>query len=202
MKKKVSRQVHKKAGQDPRKRAKRRRESQRADSSAGGATLVKRVLFRPERYRYVRNQIKSDGCVFCRSARAEISVESLCIYQSNLSQIVLNKFPYNAGHLLILPKSHTGHLLKLSDAEYLDLHATLRKAVAALEEVYKPAALNIGLNHGRTAGAGLPDHLHYHVIPRWEGDLNFFPLIAETKAVIESLDQTYEKLFKYFQEQI
>lgn len=102
----------------------------------------------------------------------------------------------------MLPKSHTGHLLKLSSDEFQDLHETMKKAVQALETVYKPSALNIGLNHGKAAGAGLPDHLHYHVIPRWDGDLNFFPLIAETKAVIESLDQTYEKLFEFFQENV
>lgn len=114
--------------------------------------------------------------------------------------IILNKFPYNSGHLLVLPRHHKGHLLKLSDIEYQDLHQTLKIAVQASEKLYQPPAMNIGLNHGKAAGAGLPEHLHYHLIPRWEGDLNFFPLIAETKVVVESLEQTYEKFSQYFSE--
>ena len=91
-------------------------------------------------------------------------------------------------------------MISLNEIEFQDLHLTLKKAVEATEKLYQPAALNIGLNHGKAAGAGLPDHLHYHLIPRWEGDLNFFPLIAETKAVVESLEQTYVKFSQYFQE--
>lgn len=161
------------------------------------ATLVKRVLFRPDRFQYVRQKAKPEGCVFCNAAKLEPSFETLCVYKSEHSMIVLNKFPYNSGHLLVVPLVHKGHLLSLEDAEYSDLHQTLKIAVQATEKLYQPAALNIGLNHGKAAGAGLPDHLHYHVIPRWEGDLNFFPLIAETKAVVESLEQTFEK-FKYY----
>ncbi len=162
--------------------------------------LIKRVLFRPDRYDYVRQKVKSDGCVFCHASLVAVTFETLCVYKTAHSMVVLNKFPYNSGHLLVLPRAHKGHLLSLSENEFEDLHKTLRIVVAAIEKIYQPAALNIGLNHGKAAGAGLPDHLHYHVIPRWEGDLNFFPLIAETKAVVESLEQTYEKFSQYFLE--
>jgi len=112
--------------------------------------------------------------------------------------ILLNKYPYNSGHLLVLPLRHCGDMLDLSNEEYSDLHETLRVAVRAQKEVYEPAAANIGLNHGAAAGAGLPQHLHFHLVPRWAGDLNFFPLIAETKVVIESLEQTFQRYLEYF----
>ncbi len=162
------------------------------------ATLVKRVLFRPDRFQYVKEKTKSSTCVFCQAAKAPPAFETLCVYQSQHTMILLNKFPYNSGHLLIVPKEHKGHLLSFTDAQYQDLHATLKIALTAVENLYQPAAINIGLNHGKAAGAGLPDHLHYHLIPRWEGDLNFFPIIAETKAVVEALDQTYKKLSDWF----
>lgn len=163
--------------------------------------LIKRVLFRPDRFQYVTEKTKTSGCVFCLASQNEMSFETLSVYKTKHSMIMLNKFPYNSGHLLVMPLVHKGHLLSLSDIEYQDLHITLKKAVEATEKLYRPAALNIGLNHGKAAGAGLPEHLHYHLIPRWEGDLNFFPLIAETKAVVESLEQTYKKFAKYFEKE-
>ena len=112
--------------------------------------------------------------------------------------VVLNKYPYNSGHVLVLPLRHCGDMLALSDAEYMDLQNTIRLTVKGLKEIYEPGGFNIGLNHGAVAGAGIPEHLHYHIIPRWAGDLNFFPLIAETKVLVESLEQTYEKILGYF----
>lgn len=114
--------------------------------------------------------------------------------------VVLNKFPYNSGHLLILPKKHVGDIFDLTDMQYLDLQITVRLAAQAIEKVYQPSGFNMGLNHGKAAGAGIPKHLHYHLIPRWEGDLNFFPLIADTKVVIENLNQSYDKLLRFFKE--
>ncbi len=152
------------------------------------------VLFRPDRYKYVRKLIKPDNCVFCEAAQTAPSFQTLCLYQSQHSMIVLNKFPYNSGHLLVLPKNHGGDFLQLSKPQFDDLHQTLKLAFRLVTLAYDPAGVNLGMNHGAIAGAGIPDHLHYHLIPRWSGDLNFFPLIAETKAVIEGLDGTYERL--------
>lgn len=160
--------------------------------------VEKDILFRPDRYKYVRKLIKPEGCVFCTAAKAGVDYEALCIYQTKHSMIVLNKFPYNSGHLLVLPKKHIGDLLDLSGEEFTDLHELLKEAVKALRQVYEPAGMNVGLNQGAVAGAGIPEHLHYHVIPRWAGDLNFFPLIAETKTVIESLEMSFERLLTYF----
>jgi len=160
--------------------------------------LERDVLFRPDRMKYVRKLIKPEGCVFCRAAREEVSFETLCVYKSKHSMVVLNKFPYNSGHVLVLPQRHCGDLLKLSEEEFRDLQDTIRLSMKNIMEVYEPGGINLGLNHGAVAGAGIPEHLHYHLIPRWSGDLNFFPLIAETKVLVESLEQTYEKLRSIF----
>jgi ATP adenylyltransferase len=145
--------------------------------------------------KYVRKLIKAEGCVFCTAAKAPASLETLCVYKTEHSMVVLNKFPYNSGHVLVLPLRHCGDMLKLTEAEYNDLQHTIRKVMKAVMEVYEPGGVNLGLNHGAVAGAGIPEHLHYHLIPRWAGDVNFFPLIAETKVLVESLEQTYEKLW-------
>lgn len=160
--------------------------------------LERDVLFRPDRMKYVRKLIKPEGCVFCNAAKKEISFESLCVYKSTHSMVVLNKFPYNSGHVLVLPRRHCGDLLKLSEAEFVDLQNTIRHTMKAMTDIYSPGGINLGLNHGAVAGAGIPEHLHYHLIPRWAGDVNFFPLIAETKVLVESLEQTYEKFLEYF----
>lgn len=163
--------------------------------------LVKNILFKPDRYKYIRKEIISDGCVFCNSQKA-VSFDTLCVYKSKFSMIVLNKFPYNSGHVLVLPQLHCGNMLTLSNEEYLDLMQTLRLAGQAVMDIYKPSAFNMGMNHGAWAGAGIPDHLHFHVIPRWAGDLNFFPLIAQTKVVIETLEQTYTNYLSYFNSKV
>lgn len=156
------------------------------------------VLFRPGRLKYVRRMITQEGCVFCAAAQAPLSLESLCVFKSKHAMIMLNKYPYNSGHLLVLPLAHQKSLLGLSPDEFTDLHQLLRLALEATESVFSPAGVNIGLNHGAVAGAGIPDHIHYHLVPRWAGDLNFFPLIAETKVVVETLEQTYTRFIEYF----
>lgn len=160
--------------------------------------LERDVLFRPDRFKYVRKLIHPEGCVFCTAAKAKVGFDTLCVYKSQHSMILLNKFPYNSGHLLVIPQNHEGDLLKLGEVDYKDLHLTLKLAVEALQQVYQPGGMNVGLNLGAVAGAGIPSHLHYHVIPRWAGDLNFFPLVAETKTVIESLEMTFDRLIAYF----
>jgi len=158
------------------------------------------VFFRPGRMKYVRKLLVPKGCVFCTSAVNKESLKTLCVYKTKYSQVIVNKFPYNNGHILVLPLRHTGDLLELSQDEFTDLHETLKLSVKVIKSIYNPHGFNIGLNHGSSGGAGIPDHLHYHIVPRWNGDLNFFPLIAETKLVIETVDQTYKKLKKSFQE--
>ena len=145
--------------------------------------------------------MKKEGCVFCyadTSKSQDSAEENLCVYRTKFSQIVVNKFPYNSGHLLILPHRHCGDFLALDPLEYSDLMQTLKLAVQAVTQIYNPQGYNLGLNNGSAAGAGIPDHLHFHLVPRWNGDLNFFPLIAETKLVIENVDDTVASFKKFF----
>lgn len=161
--------------------------------------VEKDVLFRPDRFKYVRKLIAKNNCVFCEATENKLSLETLCFYKTEHSMILLNKFPYNSGHLLVIPRAHIGNILHLSETQYTDLQMTIRLAMQAVEKIYNPGGINLGLNHGAVAGAGIPEHTHYHLVPRWAGDLNFFPLIAETKVVIETLEQSYQKYYEYFQ---
>jgi ATP adenylyltransferase len=156
------------------------------------------VLFRPDRYKYVRKLIKPEGCVFCSACENPVGFSTLCVHKTKHSMLVLNKYPYNSGHVLILPKRHCANILDLSNEEFHDLQNLFRLSMKAVQEVYSPVGFNMGLNQGAVAGAGIPDHLHYHLVPRWAGDLNFFPLLAETKVVIESLEVSFDRLLGYF----
>ena len=156
------------------------------------------VIIRPDRLKYVRKMIKTEGCVFCESAKQGVSAESLCVYKDRHAMLILNKFPYNTGHIMVLPTRHCGDLTELSDEEYMHMQTLLKKVVTAIKKEYQVAGMNVGLNMGHIAGAGIPEHLHWHVIPRWMGDTNFFPLIAETKVLPESLEDTYQRYRKYF----
>jgi ATP adenylyltransferase len=154
---------------------------------------------RPERYRYVRKLLPTSGCVFCAAAKAKAGVESLVLHKSKRCMVVMNKYPYNTGHLLVMPRGHTGNLWELDDSTNVELAGWLKKSVAILKEVLNCQGFNLGLNQGAVAGAGIPDHMHWHIVPRWAGDTNFFPLIAETKVLPETLEQTYSRLEKHFQ---
>lgn len=189
--------------------------------------LERAVLFKPDRLKYIRKVGQPAGCVFCAAlAKAELAKaaraassdsgadraalsESLVLYQGQHAFVIMNKYPYNSGHLLILPKRHEGDLLKLTDDELFEIAVLQRRCVEILNAANQPVAkgqspripgVNIGLNLGAAAGAGIPDHLHVHIVPRWNGDTNFFPLIAETKVVAETLEQTFERLLPYFNE--
>lgn len=154
---------------------------------------------RPERYRYVRKLLPATGgCVFCSAAEDGVGHESLVLHMDEHVIVVMNKYPYNTGHLLILPREHVGNLWEVEDRIVAALARWQKKATKILTEVLKCQGFNLGLNHGAVAGAGIPDHLHWHVVPRWAGDTNFFPLIAETKALPETLQQTYERLKPLF----
>jgi len=160
--------------------------------------MERKVLFRPDRLRYVRRLIKPQGCVFCSAVKAGVSPESLLLYQDDLAIVVLNKYPYNNGHVLVLPRRHCGEFLQLTSEESVAINAALKRTVEALTEIYGAEGFNVGLNLGGAAGAGIPEHLHYHVVPRWYGDTNFFPLIAETKVVIETVEASFGKLVPFF----
>ena len=135
-----------------------------------------------------------EGCFLCRYRDDTRDAENYVVSRSEHSLIVLNRFPYNNGHLLIAPRGHKATLQDLSDAELLDAQQQIRRMVRLLELVMGAEGFNVGLNLGRVAGAGLPGHLHWHIVPRWSGDVNFMPIVANTKVIPQSLDALYQLL--------
>jgi ATP adenylyltransferase len=133
-------------------------------------------------------------CVFCRLADQEVSGESGVIARGEYCFVILNAFPYGSGHLLVLPLRHEGELSNLSESEFGELFVMIRRTAAAVERAYGADGMNIGFNLGSAAGAGIPQHLHAHVLPRWAGDTNFMSSIGETRVLPESLERTWQKI--------
>jgi len=159
-------------------------------------------LWSPWRAQYIDSFKEQDSqgevCFFCVAVSDfEHPREHLVLHTSNHAIVMMNKFPYNNGHLLIAPKIHTNDILALPDEVFADISALTRRCVGVLNDVYSPQGFNIGANLGRAAGAGVPSHLHFHVLPRWNGDTNFLPVISEVKVISESINDTYLKLFEH-----
>ena len=155
------------------------------------------ALWAPWRLEFVKQE-KPTGCIFCLFPADTHDAENLVLGRSEKSFVMLNKFPYNNGHLMVIPRRHTADFGALPQDEFVDLHRLLQIAAAVVNEAYSPHAMNVGMNLGRSAGAGIVDHLHYHVVPRWDGDTNFMPVLAETKVMIEHIRTTYDRLRPLF----
>lgn len=151
-------------------------------------------LWAPWRMTYI-DQDPRPGCLFCRARNDPSDPDAeLVVWRPDGATVLLNKFPYNPGHLMVAPEAHKADLSDLDDGESAALMTALRTTLRVLRENLKPEGFNVGANLGRVAGAGIPDHVHLHVVPRWNGDTNFMPVISETKVVNEHLKQTAEKL--------
>jgi ATP adenylyltransferase len=136
----------------------------------------------------------ADACFLCKGLADDSDRAHLIVWRTPRSVVVLNRFPYNNGHLLIAPRAHKGRLDELDAGELLETMETLRHMVSVLDGLMRPDGYNIGLNLGRAAGAGLPGHLHWHIVPRWDGDTNFMPVLADAKVIVQSLDALYDLL--------
>jgi len=139
---------------------------------------------------------REKGCIFCNRFRMEDSVENLIMYRGRRNYIILNKFPYNTGHSLVVPNRHLSRLEQLKSDEAVEFFELTRKTVTAIKNTLKPHAINVGMNLGRLSGAGIPAHLHMHIVPRWNGDTNFMPVIGQTAVVSIPLEPVYEILRK------
>ena len=139
-----------------------------------------------------------DDCFLCRGLAEESDRENLILLRTDWSAVLLNRYPYNNGHLLVAPLAHKAHFSELTDAEMLDGQQVLRRMTAVLTSAMKPDGFNIGTNLGRVAGAGLPGHLHWHIVPRWNGDTNFMPVLSDTKVISQSLNALYDLLTDRF----
>lgn len=156
-------------------------------------------LWSPWRSKYVTHAGEGDDCFLCAHATADDEAANHVLYRAARTFIVLNAYPYNSGHLMVAPLRHAGDLGELEPDELHELMDETRHAVAVLAEGLGPDGFNVGMNLGRVAGAGLPGHLHVHVVPRWGGDTNFMPVVGETKVMPELLAETYEKLRSLFE---
>jgi ATP adenylyltransferase len=154
-------------------------------------------LWAPWRLSYVttaKAPTADDPCFLCRGLEADDDRAHLIVLRTPLSVVVLNRFPYNNGHLLVAPRAHKGRLDELTSEELFETMETLRRMVGVLDGLMHPDGCNVGLNLGAAAGAGLPGHLHWHVVPRWNGDTNFMPILADVKVIVQSLDALYDLL--------
>ncbi|HZU38811.1 MAG TPA: HIT domain-containing protein [Gemmataceae bacterium] len=155
------------------------------------------ILWAPWRLSYVtaaKKPAEEDPCFICRALHEANDRANLIALRTPRSVVLLNRFPYNNGHLLVAPRAHKGSLEELDADELLETMETLRRMVAVLDHLIHPDGYNIGLNLGRVAGAGLPGHLHWHIVPRWNGDSNFMPVLSDTKVIVQSLEALYDML--------
>lgn len=154
-----------------------------------------KVLWAPWRIKYIAGD-KEEGCIFCKKPKEGNDKDNLILYTGETSFIIMNRYPYSNGHLMTVPYKHTNNFSDLTPDERLELMDLTAKCLDILQ-VIKPEGFNIGMNLGRTGGAGIDDHLHFHIVPRWSGDTNFMPVIGDIRVMPEYLEDTYETLSKH-----
>jgi len=154
-------------------------------------------LWAPWRSGYILGK-KEKGCIFCNRIKRRQDKKDYIVYRGEKNFVILNRFPYNSGHCLVVPVRHISSLDNLKDDEAVEFFDLIRLTVRALKESFHPESFNIGMNLGRGSGAGVPAHLHMHIVPRWNGDTSFMPVIGETKVVSFGLDLTYKMLKEGF----
>jgi ATP adenylyltransferase len=160
------------------------------------------IQFTPWRMAYIKGETtpKDEGCVLCKLCQTAPTddSENLLLHRAEHCYVVLNLYPYNTAHLMVVPYTHTADLPGLSEPTAVELFSLTRRCVGLLNEAYQPHGINLGMNLGHTAGAGIAEHLHMHVVPRWNGDTNFYPIIGGIKVIPEALEQTYSRLRPLF----
>jgi len=158
-------------------------------------------LFSPWRSQYISSfsdKGSEEGCVLCDAYFSNDDEASLVVFRGRESFVLMNRFPYNSGHLMILPVRHTSDFQSLTPSETIETMELLRASELALKELSHPQGFNIGMNLGRVSGAGIDGHLHWHIVPRWNGDTNFLPILAEVKVVSEDMERQWKKLHEIF----
>ena len=156
-------------------------------------------LWAPWRIGYVRSE-KRDGCLFCEKSQADDDRRNLVPARGELCFVLLNTFPYNNGHVMVAPYEHAADLEALSAEQCAELMQLVQRSVEALKLKFRPDGFNVGWNLGTVAGAGIADHLHIHIVPRWNGDTSFMPVLSDTSVVCQSLEAAYEELTEAFSE--
>ncbi len=161
-------------------------------------------LYSPWRSKYIESfkihseDNKEDACIFCAALTNPNDKERLVVHRGKLAFVIMNLYPYNSGHMMIVPNRHTADFGSLTPDEHADCSRLLQAAQAALIDMSHPHGFNIGMNLGKAGGAGIEDHLHWHIVPRWNGDTNFMPTIADIKMVSEDMERQWQHLYTFF----
>lgn len=151
------------------------------------------LIWAPWRIEYIQME-KPEGCILCLKPKQNNDTLNYILYRGEKNFVMLNAYPYNPGHLMIAPYRHTASIEELTDEELKEHFEIARRSTSILRQVFNPGGFNLGINLGRIAGAGIDDHFHTHIVPRWQGDTNFMPVIADVRVVPEALSETYQKL--------
>lgn len=156
-------------------------------------------LWSPWRMTYIENHEKEDGCVFCSAQAKADSAENLIAFRGKLAYVILNRFPYTSGHLMVVPFEHIPTLEELGSFARAEMMELTSRCMTVLREIYKPQGFNMGANIGKAAGAGVLDHVHIHIVPRWVGDTNFMSTLGGTRVLPETLEDTYKRVNEGFE---
>ena len=159
-----------------------------------------KVLWAPWRMDYILSGSEKGDCIFCPGDERGSDKDRLILYVGSMSMVMMNRYPYINGHLLVAPVRHVSGLEGLKEDESLDLLLTVRKSIDILRETIRPEGFNVGLNLGKVAGAGVEEHMHFHIVPRWNGDTNYMTVFGEVRIIPEHIVETYRKLKPYFKE--
>ena len=159
-----------------------------------------KVLWAPWRMDYILSDKETGDCIFCPGEDRSQDASRLILYVGSLTMVMMNRYPYNNGHLLLAPLRHVSDLENLEKKEMLDLAVMVRRSIGILKRIMAPEGFNVGLNLGRVAGAGVEEHLHYHIVPRWNGDINYMTILGEVRVIPEHVRATYEKLLPLFRD--
>ena len=160
------------------------------------------TLFAPWRYQFISQEKSESGCFLCQAASDPEDAERLVVYHDENYLVVLNRYPYNNGHIMVAPRVHRAEPADLDDAVWAGFWPLVLRCQRVLAEVYRPDGFNLGMNLGAAAGAGLRDHMHFHLVPRWFGDSNFMTTLADARVIPEDLEATRQRLKMAFQEEM
>jgi len=158
-------------------------------------------IWSPWRMKYIETNEKENGCVFCNAQAKEDSVSNLIAFRGQRAFVILNLYPYTSGHLMVIPFEHVATLEELSPAARAEIMELTSLSMSVLRKAYGPQGFNMGANIGEAAGAGVPGHVHIHIVPRWGGDTNFMSTLGETRVLPESIEETYKRVHEGFQSQ-
>ncbi len=157
-------------------------------------------LWSPWRMKYIQKHLQADGCVFCKVQKMPDNEENLIVYRGENAYVIMNRFPYTSGHVLVLPYVHENNLEILPEATRAEMMELVTKTMSVLRGTYHPQGFNFGANIGAAAGAGIAPHVHLHIVPRWNGDTNFMSTLGETRVVPEALEDSYWRVRKAWEE--